>query len=137
MGRFSVKLEMANSTDRALAERGHLGADQVRTASCPAVVDTGASHLVLPEKIAAKLGVPVLGKTRVKYADERRLVRDVVGYVEVELLGRRGIFKAVVEPKRKDALIGAIVLEDLDLLVDPRARKLRRRDPRFFIAEIE
>ncbi len=137
MGRFSVKLEMANFRDRLQAEDGRLDPDQIRTATCAGVVDTGASHLVLPESIAVKLGVPVIGKTRVKYADERKVVRNVVDRVEVELLGRRGMFKAIVEPKRKDALIGAIVLEDLDLQVDPRARKLRRRDPRYIIAELE
>ena len=36
----------------------------------------------------------------------------------VELNGRHGTFSVIVEPKRKTALIGAIVLEDLDLLVD-------------------
>jgi clan AA aspartic protease len=137
MGRFAVRLELANYRDRVLADEGSLAADQVRTVTSDGVVDSGASHLVLPKKIAAKLGVPVVGKTRVRYADQRKAVRDVVEGVEVQLLGRRGTFKAVVEPKRQDVLVGAIVLEDLDLLVDPRAQQLRPRDPRFIIAELE
>ena len=137
MGRFVVKLELANFRDRVLADEGRLAADRVRTVTWDGVVDSGASHLVLPKKIAMKLGVPVVGKTRVRYADQRKALRDVVESVEVQLLGRRGTFKAVVEPRRKDVLVGAIVLEDLDLLVDCRAQKLRPRDPRFIIAELE
>jgi hypothetical protein len=38
--------------------------------------------------------------------------------VVVRLPGRRGTFTAIVETRRKTALIGAIVLADLDRLVD-------------------
>lgn len=55
----------------------------------------------------------------------------------VELFGRHGTFKAIVEPKREDVLIGAIVLEDLDLLVDCRTQTLQPRDPKGIITEIE
>ncbi len=47
----------------------------------------------------------------------------------VQLLGRHGTFGAIVEPKRTTALIGAIVLEDLDLLVDCTAQRVIPRDP--------
>ncbi len=62
--------------------------------------------------------------------------RDTVT-VHVELLGREGIFTAVVEPKRRSALIGAIVLEDLDFIVDCTHQRLIPRDPRFIVSEIE
>jgi hypothetical protein len=54
-----------------------------------------------------------------------------------ELLGHDGVFTAVVEPKRKTALIGAIVLEDLVFLVDRTLQQLVPRDPRFIVSEIE
>jgi hypothetical protein len=52
------------------------------------------------------------------------------------LLGRRSTFTAVVEPSREDVLIGLIVLEALDLLVDSDTQTLRLRDPDGIIAEI-
>ena len=52
-----------------------------------------------------------------RYADGRRATRPVVSNVWLQLLGRDGVFSAVIEPDREDALIGAIVLEELDLLV--------------------
>jgi hypothetical protein len=43
----------------------------------------------------------------------------------------------VVEPKRETALLGAIVLEDLDLLVDFQNERVVPRDPSGAIFEIE
>jgi hypothetical protein len=43
----------------------------------------------------------------------------------------------VIEPKRDSALIGAIVLEELDLLIDNTRQRLVPRDPRFIVSEIE
>ncbi len=44
---------------------------------------------------------------------------------------------AVVEPARTNVLLGAIVLEAFDLLVDCPQQKLHPRDPDHIIAEIE
>ena len=52
------------------------------------------------------------------------------------LLGRDGVFSAIVESKRETALIGAIVLEVLDLLVDCANLRLMPRDPKYVISEI-
>ncbi len=43
----------------------------------------------------------------------------------------------ISEPKRETALIGAIVLEDLDLLLDCVGQRVIPRDPRGAIYEIE
>jgi predicted aspartyl protease len=101
------------------------------------LVDTGANHLVLPAQAAKQLGVPSVGKVAVRYADQRRSSRTMVENVRVDLLGRHGNFRAIVEPKRADVLIGAIVMEDLDLLVDCVTQTLQPRDPKGMIAEIE
>jgi hypothetical protein len=57
--------------------------------------------------------------------------------VYLELLGRHSVFNPSVEPKRDTALIGAIVLEDLDLLVGCTNQRLMPRDPDFVVSEIE
>lgn len=137
MGRFSVEFEVANYYDVARAEHGDLPADQVRRMKIKGVVDSGASRLVLPKAVAKQLGLEPIRKVRVRYADGRRAMRSEVGGVFVNINGRDGFFKAIVEPKRETALIGAIVLEDLDFLVDCERQKLVPRDKRFIVAEIE
>jgi hypothetical protein len=47
------------------------------------------------------------------------------------------VFSAVVEPGRSDALIDAIVLEELDFVTDCAAQKLVPRDPRGIFAELD
>jgi hypothetical protein len=42
-----------------------------------------------------------------------------------------------VEPRRTTALIGAIVLEELDFIVDCARQTLRPRDPDGIVSEIE
>lgn len=137
MGRVNVELTVTNNTDRILAQTGHLAADKVRQVKINGIVDTGAAMLVLPESVAAQLGLPKTGEAGVRYADDRRAARYIVGQVEAEILGRRSLFEAIVEPGRKDALIGAIVLEALDMLVDCRTQTLHPRDPDRIITEIE
>ena len=55
----------------------------------------------------------------------------------LQIQGRDGVFSAIVEPGRSEALIGAIVLEDLDFLVDCAQQKLIPRDPTYIVSEIE
>jgi clan AA aspartic protease len=137
MGRFAVELKLANSADAVLVHRGLLSPNQVRQTEIQGVVDTGAVRLVIPEHVATELGVREVDEIQVRYADGRIATRKLVTDVLVELLGREATFRASVESNRDSALIGAIVLEELDLLVDCTAERLRPRDPNHIISEIE
>ena len=137
MGRFSVELEVTNNEDAVRARAGDIPASAVRRGRLCGVVDTGANRLVLPSTVVAQLGLPEGGLVAVKFTDGRRGTRKVAGNVLVEILGRSSVFTAVVEPGRTDALIGAIVLEELDLIPDPGRLALVPRDPKSIFAEIE
>ena len=137
MGRFAVEFEVANRRDIHLAESGHLKTSAIRRLRLQGVVDTGATRMVLPKRVARQLGLKETGKIAVRYADRRKAIRPTVDDVQVELQGRRGVFTATVEPRRKTALIGEIVLEDLDFLVDPTHKRLVPRDPKMIISEEE
>jgi len=137
VGRFSVEIEVANYGDLTLMQRGLMPPDQVRRETIQGVVDSGATKLVLPQAVVKRLGLPLGDKINVRYADGRQAQREGAEGVYVQLLGRHGTFTAIVEPRRKSALLGAIVLEDLDLLVDCTAQRVVPRDPRGAIYEIE
>lgn len=136
-GRFSVEAELANYDDLARARSGDISPESVRRLKIRGVVDSGATRLVLPQSAVDALGVLKSGEIGVRYADGRVGQRAMVGGVQLTWEGRSGVFSAVVEPDRESALIGAIVLEDLDLLVDCTTQTLRPRDPRQIISEIE
>jgi predicted aspartyl protease len=137
VGRFSVEIEVVNDADVILAQAGHLPADQIRRATIQGLVDSGATRLVLPESVVKRLGLPLGDPINVRYADGRRTRRKSVETVYVQLLGRHGTFTAICEPKRETALIGAIVLEDLDLLANCVAQQVVPRDPSGATDEIE
>jgi predicted aspartyl protease len=137
VGRFSVEFEVANDGDLELLRRGMLPAEQVRRETIQGVVDRGAAMLVLPEAVVKRLGVRLGNKVKVRYADGRRAQRREALGVFLRLEGRDTTLPAVVEPKRDNALIGAIVLEALDLLVDCKTQRLVPRDPHGAIYEIE
>lgn len=137
MGRVVVDLVIANNRDVvALGSVGNV-LDRVKHVVVSGVVDSGAMRLVLPQRVVDQLGLTPHGETMVRYADDRREKRPIVSNVWLQLLGRDGVFNAVVEPRRNDALVGAIVLEDLDLLVDCGTQAIYPRDPDTTITEIE
>lgn len=137
VGRFSIDVELTNQADLVRAQDGHLASDKVRRTMIRGVVDSGATRLVIPASTAKELGLDLSDTVRVRYADGRTADRQVAKFVQLTFAGRSGLFTAVVEPGRDSALIGAIVMEDLDLLIDCGAQKLVPRDPNRIISEIE
>lgn len=109
MGLVYTKIKIRNPLSKA--ERVELDAK----------VDTGATLLVLPEKLTREFQFPMIRTQTVKYANEDTAEREIVGMVEVEICGRKGWFEAVVEPQKTYALVGAVVMESLDLIVEPRS----------------
>ncbi len=87
-------------------------------------MDTGATALVIPKAIADQLGVPEVRRTTVRYDDNRTAERSVVGPIRLTVCNRTEIFSAIVEEEESEPLIGQVVLELLDLVVDPQARTL-------------
>ena len=81
--------------------------------------------------------MPSAGEVKVRYADQRGATRPLVRNAWVELLGRAADCSAIVEQDRTEALIGAIVLEELDFVVDCTTQTLHPRDPDRIVSEIE
>lgn len=136
-GGFSVEVELSNDEDLIRAENGDIPAAQIRRARVRGVVDSGAARLVIPESVAKQLGLRASSSARVCYADGRTADRSIAQRVHLSYGGRESVFNAIVEPARESILIGAIVLEDLDFLVDCTGQRLVPRDPKQIVSEIE
>jgi hypothetical protein len=137
MGRVTFEVALANYWDVLRARDGHVAPEGVRRTTVHGIVDSGAARLVLPPRVAQELGLEYEGETGVRYADQRTARRPIVRNVWLELCGRGSDFSAIIEPDRTDALIGAIVLEELDLIIDCTRNEVRPRDPDRIISEIE
>ncbi len=118
-------VKLTNDYDFALAETGSLDRAKIRTVTVEALVDTGATMLILPADVVERLGLPVRGHRKVRYADDRIETIPWVAGVQLEILGREAITSALVGPPGSTPLIGQIPLEEMDFIVDPKSRELR------------
>jgi len=98
--------------------------DPTRTVEVEALIDTGASTLALPMGIVQQLDLRKLREVRVRYANGASESKGIYGVVVVEIKGRAGEFDVIAETEGTQPLVGQIVLEQLDLVVDPRNRCL-------------
>ncbi|MEM2238866.1 MAG: clan AA aspartic protease [Candidatus Bathyarchaeia archaeon] len=89
-----------------------------------ALIDTGATMASLPIDIVENLGLIEIDRRRVRYADNRIELKPVYGVVKIEIKERVGNFDVIGEVRGSQPLIGQVVLETLDLLVDPTTRKV-------------
>lgn len=125
MARVVTRMKLVNSGDARLARDGLLPPEKVRSIELDALVDTGATDLVLPADVVTMLGLPEVDQREIRLADGSVRVVSKVSELRIEILGRRMGSDAYVMPAGSTPLIGQIQLEDLDLIVDPRSRELR------------
>ena len=125
MGKVMTKLTLENATDRGKAEEGLIRRDEVRRVEVIALVDTGATTLVLPADVAEKLGVPIRDRRPARLADGSLCDVGRVTGLYIEILGRDMTGDALVMPTGTTPLIGQIPLEALELIVDPKSQEAR------------
>jgi predicted aspartyl protease len=81
--------------------------------------------LVLPQDLVERLGLEIRPeKIIVTFADERKEARPVAGTLTVRVGDRSMETDCVVNPPASEPLLGQIILERLDLLVDCKEGKL-------------
>ena len=86
------------------------------------LVDTGALHLCIPKHVQIQLELEELDKKEVVLADGSHEVVPYVGPIEISFENRKGFVGALV--LGNEVLLGAIPMEDMDLVVIPSKRAL-------------
>jgi clan AA aspartic protease len=124
MGLVYADIELINAEDLALAKRHYIGEDEIKRMPVVALVDTGAYMLCLNESIQAQMQFPVMEKRIGRLANGKPLECDVVSQVELRFKNRRTICNAVILPCDSEVLLGAIPLEDMDVLIHPQRQEL-------------
>lgn len=119
------RIQLANNHDEEDVKCGRRRPAEVRTFQLDALVDTGATMLVLPADVVARLGLFPDGYRKVRYADGRIRELPWVSSIRIVILGRETVTNALVEDAGTTPLVGQIPLEELDLIVDPKSRELR------------
>ncbi len=99
----------------------------VKPLDVDAMVDTGAVMPLLGKDILDKLGAQVTRRAVVTLADDTSQEMDVAGPISIEISDRKSFFECLVGPVLVEPLIGQVVLEVLDLVVDPGRQTLTPR----------
>jgi clan AA aspartic protease len=111
MGLVYADLELRNPKNRDVQ------ALQVRS-----LADTGALHLCIPQHVALQLKLEELQIREVVTADGKKMLCSYVGPLEVSFSGRSCFVGAFV--LGDEVLLGAIPMEDMDLVVQPAKRSV-------------
>jgi clan AA aspartic protease len=87
-----------------------------------ALADTGSVHLCIPGHVAIQLKLEEFDRREITLADGSRQVVSYVGPVSTFVGNRRGLSGAMVLGDQ--VLLGAIPMEDMDLVVNPRTQQV-------------
>jgi clan AA aspartic protease len=124
MGLIYAEIELINGDDLAMVRRHKMGADEVRRMTVTSLVDTGSYMLCINEEIQEQMQFPVVEKRKGQLANGEIAEFDVVSSVELHFKNRRTICNAMVLPSDNEVLLGAIPLEDMDVLIHPLKQEL-------------
>lgn len=118
MGRTVVEITIKNSGDLLLARKGHIAPDKVRSLKIQALVDTGAARLCLSKELIEQLGLSFVEESRV---DTAKGITKVKRYTDawVTIMDRSCPADVLEIESKTSAVVGYLILEALDLVVDP------------------
>lgn len=95
---------------------------ELESVEIDALADTGAVHMCIPSHVQLQLQLEETDKKEVTLADGSRKLVPYVGPIELRYKNRVGFAGALVMGDQP--LLGAIPMEDMDLVVVPRTREV-------------
>ena len=119
MGLIFADLELVNSFDKELVRRGNIKKEDLKTEKVRALVDTGAYMMCINEHIKSQLDLPFVKSTEAELADGKIQSVEVVGPLIVNFANRTTSCNAIVMPGNAEVLLGAIPMEELDVVLNP------------------
>lgn len=95
---------------------------ELKPLTVEALVDSGANWTCIPEHIAIQLRLDEYEKREVVVANDARETVPYVGPLLLQFENRNSLTGAMVLGSR--ILLGAIAMEDMDVIISPRDRRL-------------
>jgi predicted aspartyl protease len=124
MGRTHVDVEIENYDDIVLRKAAGNGHKRVRKVTIRAFADTGSALLCLHRDTIRTLGLSHVKSAQVRTANGDVVERRIYGPARITILARLCFGEIMEIPDTVSPLLGYIPLENLDLVVDPRRRKV-------------
>jgi clan AA aspartic protease len=128
MGYTYADIKLVNAEDLGAARNHVIGDDEIRSINIRALVDTGCMTFCINDAIQEVLQLHKKGTRRTILADGRVLTLDVLGPVEIYYKDRYCTTNALLMPGNEEPLLGAIPMEEMDLIVRPATNELTFAD---------
>lgn len=119
MGEIRVDIILENDRDIFLFNEGKIKKEQIRNVKLNALVDTGAVMLLLPQDVVEALGLEKIDRAIVTLANEEKIEFDVAGTLSLVIGNRKMKTDCLIGPPQCEPLVGQLILERLDLILDP------------------
>jgi clan AA aspartic protease len=123
-GLVYAEIELINTDDIAFARKHIIGEEEIKRMPIKVLVDTGSYMLAINEEIQEQMQFPVVEQRKAQMADGTIIECPVVGSVEIKFKNRSTTCRAMVLPGDNEPLLGAIPLEDMDVLIHPLRQEL-------------
>lgn len=117
-------------------DRGIIQEGEIRQLPIKVMIDLGAYMLAFNRNISEQLGLKKVDEKLAEMADGRKVKLDVVGPVEIRFENRKSITTAMILPGDAEALLGAIPMEDMDVIIDPLDQKMKVHPDRPFMPKM-
>jgi clan AA aspartic protease len=124
MGEVIERITLMNTRQAGNAADGFINKTDVRQTKLRALVDTGATNIVINEKTRQKLGLAITETGEVTLGHGKREPCAYTEWVTIRWKDRQAVCEAVVLPYAKETLLGVIPLEQMDLKVNLGEQKL-------------
>ncbi|MFN0035926.1 MAG: clan AA aspartic protease [Saprospiraceae bacterium] len=124
MGRVYAEIELIRTYDLGAVADGHLSPSEVKRMKVNVLVDSGADMLAINHHIKTQLNLPVIQVRECSYADGTVAMLEIVGPVDIRFENRETTVRAIVLPGDAEPLLGAIPMEDMDVIIIPYERRM-------------
>jgi len=124
MGLVYADIELINADDIAFAKRNIIGEDEIKRVHISMLVGSGAYMMAINETIQQQLDLPIIEKRKVQVASDEVIEYNVAGPIRVHFANRTAICNAFVLPGDTEPLLGAIPMEEMDVLIHPQRQEL-------------
>jgi clan AA aspartic protease len=124
MGHINTRITLKNIRDIFKAKDGVIKEPEIRQAEVDVMVDTGATTLIINGELFRQLGLEVMGKREITFANDARELCALTEPVEIHWENRSVALSALVVEEASEVLLGVLPLEGMDLMVDPVNQKL-------------
>jgi clan AA aspartic protease len=119
-----TQLVLKNFDDAKQAKKGQLPDNQIRQATVTALVDTGATTLIINKQLFQELGLEVMEEQEITFVNDTKELCKKTEPLEIHWQDRTVAMSAIVVEEASEILLGVLPLEGMDLMVDTTSQRL-------------